>query len=284
MATSALQTAYRQEIINGFDKTVSLLYDTVTTEYVDKGGSAVFLVNNTSDSTGAVTRGVNGLIPAKPLSLTQNTATLAPWYSLVTVNDFNMFASQGDLTKPMQRLTMRDINNKIDNTIRDTLDTATVTAGTAQTADVALVTKAMGILGLATVPMDGMNTLLITPAFLAYLMRTPEFTSADYVSSRPMENGGPAWGDTRGYYNWMGLKVIVDPKLTGVGTASEKCYLYNAAAIGYAVNKSSMDFKVGFNEEQLYSWANGTVFMGATKMQNAGIVQILHDGSAIVGS
>lgn len=283
MAASAFQTAFRQEIINGFDKTVSLLYDTVTTEYMDKGGSAVFLV---ADSSGHVaeTRGISGEIPAHNLSLTQNTATLAEWHRLVRVTGFNMFASQGDLNKPMQKAVMAAINRRIDTTIRDILDTATVTAGTTTTADLALVTKADGILGLATVPHDGKKTLLITPAFLAYLMRMPEFTSADYIGGRPMETGGAAWGDTRGYYNWMGLKVIVDPKLTGVGTSSEKCYLYHSEAIGYAVNKGMIDTAIGYDDEQAYSYARATAYMGAVKMQNAGIVQILHDGSAIVGS
>lgn len=257
--------------------------DTVTTEYMMKGGSAVFCVADTS-STVAKTRGVSGLIPADPLTLTQNTATLAEWHELVRVDGFNIFASQGDLNKPMLRKGMAAVNRKIDDTIRTILDTATVTAGSAQTADVALITKAKGILGLATVPMDGKVTLLGTPAMTAYLMRTPEFASADYVSSRAMENGGPAWGDTRGYWNWMGLRYIEDPKLTGAGTSSEKCYMYHSDAIGYAADRGGINVALGRNEEQDYSYARVTVYMGAVKLQNAGIVQILHDGSAIVGS
>lgn len=281
MATNAPSIAYRKEIINGFDKTQSLLRDTVTTEYMDQGGSAVFLVANTSQAA-AQTRGLNGLIPANPLSLTQNTATLVPWHHMVTVNDFNMFTSQSDLATPMQRQVMAAINRKIDSDLITLLNTATNTAGTATTASAALVGKARGILGLAKVPNDGQMTLLCTPAFTTYLQQQTEFSSADYVSGRPYENGGPAWGDMRMVYKWNGMTVIEDPTLPGVGTSAEKCFLYHKSAVGHAINKNAMDFDMDFNREQKYSWANCSAFMGSVLLQNAGVVVINHDGSAIV--
>lgn len=282
MAASALQVAYRQEIVNGFDKTQSVLRDTVTTEFMDKGGSAVFLVQDTINQT-ARTRGISGLIPADPLVLTQNTATLAPWHKLVTVSDFNIFASQGDLTKPMQAAVMASVNRKIDDDIITALATATVTAGAAATLTVNTVMKSVAILGLAKVPSDGQLTLLLSPAALSYLMQTTEFTSADYVSARPYDGAPPAFGDKRMKYNWNGMSIIVDPTLPGVGTAAEKCFLYHKSALGHALNKNSIDFDMDFNREQKYSWANCSAFFGSKLLQNSGVVVINHDGSAQVG-
>lgn len=284
MSTSALQTAYRNEIINGFDKTQSVLRDCVTTEFMDKGGSAVFLVADTASQT-ARTRGTNGLIQADPLALTQNTATLVPWHKLVTVSDFNMFGSQGDLHKPMQAAVMAALNRKIDDDIITVLGTGTVNTGSAVTGSVALIQKARGILGTNKVPNDGQLTLLATPALITYLMQTKEFANAQYVNARPYADGGaPAYGDKRMVYKWAGINVVEDPTLSGVGTNAEKCFLFHKNAIGQALNKQALEFDMDFNREQKYSWANCTAFFGTKLLQNSGIVVINHDGSAIAAS
>ena len=279
MAVSAFQTTYRQEIISGFDKTQSVLRDTVTTEFMDKGGSAVFLVSDTINQT-ARTRGLNGLIPADPLALTQNTATLTPWYKLVTVQDFNIFASQGNLIDPMKESVMAAINRKMDDDIITLLNTATVNTGSATTGSLNLILKAKAILGRSKVPNDGNLTLLATPALTAYLMQTKEFASADYVTARPMTDGGPAFGDQRMVYKWLGLTLIEDPTLPGIGTNAEKCFLYHKRSIGHALNKQSIDFDMDFDRQQRYSWANCAAYFGSALLQNSGIVVINHDGSA----
>jgi len=79
MAASAFQNQYRQEFVKGFEVHVSLLRDAVTTEAVIKGNTAIFLVADSGSAT-AVTRGINGMIPARADNLTQNTATLAEWH------------------------------------------------------------------------------------------------------------------------------------------------------------------------------------------------------------
>lgn len=280
-SASAFQIAYRQEIINGFDKTVSVLRETVTTEYMDKGGSAVFLVADTINQVAHV-RGINGLIPADPLALTQNTATLQPWYKLVTVSDFNIFASQGDLMLPMKRATMAAINKQVDSDIITQLNTGTTVISAGGPATVAMITKALGILGANRVPDDGEFTLLITPAARTYLMQTTEFTNSLYVEDKPYTDGKPNFGDNRTVYKWAGMRVIVDPTLPGLGTSSEHIFLYHKNAIGQAINKDSLDFDLDYNREQKYSWANAKMFMGSTLMQNSGVVVITHDGSAVV--
>src|SRR5581483_596131 len=110
--------------------------DFVTTEYMDHGGSAVFLVADTINAT-ARSRGLNGLIPADPLALTQNTATLVPWHRLTTASDFNVFASQGNLPEMLKAQTMAAVNRKIDDDIISGLDSGTVTITSGGTMTVA---------------------------------------------------------------------------------------------------------------------------------------------------
>ena len=75
MAESAFQTQYRQELVATFEEGMSWLRQTTVTEAVVKGNQATFLVAGSGDAT-AVTRGINGLIPARADSMTQPTAVL----------------------------------------------------------------------------------------------------------------------------------------------------------------------------------------------------------------
>ena len=95
MSDHAYQIQYRAEFIAGFEQKQSLVRNTVTTEAVIKGNQATFLVADSGAAT-AVTRGLNGLIPARADNLNQYTATLIEWHDLARRTSFNLFASQGD--------------------------------------------------------------------------------------------------------------------------------------------------------------------------------------------
>jgi hypothetical protein len=283
MAETAFQIQYRQEFIAGFEQNQTLLRDTVTTEAVIKGNQATFLV---ADSGGAeaVTRGVNGLIPARADNLTQNTATLVEWHDLVRKTRFNIFASQGNQREIMQKTSMGVINRKVDQDIIGELNTGTVNTGTAATASVALFMKAKTILGNAGVPWDSNITALITPAFEAYISQTKEFSSVEYVNKKVFDGSDPAWRDKPQAFFWKGVLWIVHPNLPGKGTSAEKCFLYHKSSIGHAVDTAGIQSPVGYDEEQDYSWARCSVFMGPKLLQNSGVVVMNHDGSALVAA
>jgi hypothetical protein len=282
MAESAPVTQYRSEFIDGYEQRKSLLQDFVTREATFKGNKATFLVADSGGAT-ATTRGLNGLIPARPDNQTQTECTLEEWHDLVKKTNFNIFQSQGNQRAMMQKTTMGTINRKADQLIIAQLDTGTVDTGGATTANLALVLKAKTILGVNEVPFDGQICGLITPAFEAYLLQTTEFSSNDFVTRKPME-GGTAWADQPGFYRWLGINWVVHPNLTGVATSSEKCYLFHKSAIGYAIDAAGMDVDLGYDGEQAYSWARCSGHMGAKLLQNNGVVQMLHDGSGFAAS
>lgn len=279
MADTAFQIQYRQEAIATFEQHQSLVRDFVTTEAVIKGNQATFLVAGSGGAT-AVSRGVNGLIPARADDLTQNTATLVEWHDLVRKTNFNVFASQGNQREIMQKTTMAVINRKIDSDIITLLNTATQDTGAAATANLQLVIRSQAILGNNDVPFDGGITALITPAFLGYLQMTKEFGSAEYVSKKPLDGAQANWSDSPGFYRWMNINWITHPNLPGKGTNAEKCFMFHKSAIGHAANKDGMQTPVGYDEEQAYSWARASIDMGGVLLQNSGIVVMNHDGSA----
>ena len=279
MADTAFQTQYRQEFIAGFEQKATLLRDTVTTEAVIKGNTAVFLVAD-SGAAEAVTRGVNGLIPARADNNTQNSCVLGEWHDLVRKSGFNVFASQGNQRAIMQDTTMAVINRKIDNQIITELNTATNDTGAATTGSVAMFQHARVILGNNSVPWDSNITLLCTPAFLAYLEQAPEFANAQYVELRPYAGQDASWRDKPMAYKWRNCLIIEHPNLPGKATTAEKCFLYHKSSVGHATNTGGVETPVGYDEEQAYSYARASVYMGAKLLQNSGIVVLNHDGSA----
>jgi hypothetical protein len=133
------------------------------------------------------------------------------------------------------------------------------------------------ILGNNGVPVEEEDNLFFVAshAARAYLMQIPEFTKGgEYVEVKPL--AGPA----RRFYRWAGFNWIFHPLVPGVGTTSETCFAYHRDAIGHAVNTGDMSALAGYHQEQDYSWARTTVFMGSQLLQNIGVVQVPHDGSA----
>lgn len=272
MAETAFQTAYRDEYIAGFEQRQSLVRQTVTTECNINGNQAVFLVAD-SGSSSAVTRGVNGLIPARNDNLTQNTATIAEWHDLVRRTGFNIYASQGDGRRIMQETSIGVLNRKIDSDIITALETGTQDTGTAATMSLSLAMYGLAILGNNAVPMDGNISCLITPGAYAYLMQTKEFANVDYTNNKPFDN-------SMTMFRWAGVNWIVHPNLTGKGTSAEKCIMYHKSAIGHACDTMGLQTFAGYDEEQDYSYARATAYMGSKLLQNSGVVILNHDGSA----
>lgn len=280
---AAAEVLYRQEMIKTFEVRKSLLLDSTTKEMMRKGNSAVFLVNGSGGAT-AVTRGVNGLIPARSNSNTQVSVQLEEWHDLAEMTGFDIFSSQGEQRAALQVEAMGTINRKIDQQVITELNTATVNTGAAATASLALVTRAITILQNNKVPNDRNIFAVITPAFHGYLGQIAEYNSADYVETRPIPKNDGAWMDMPAVKHWKGVNWIVQPELPGVGTNAEKCFMYHKSAIGYACNDGEIKSSIGYDDKQDMSWARSTIFSGCQLLKNSGVVVMNHDGSALAAA
>src|SRR3990167_6478331 len=175
MAETAFQRQYRQEFIAGFEDRQSILRSMTVQEANVRGNEAIFLVAD-SGSASAVSRGVNGLIPARADNNAQSTATLREWHDLVRKTEFNILSSQGDQRRIMQETSMGVINRRIDNSIIAALDGGTNNAGAAA-ASLDLVVWARTILGNNQVDLQDEDNLfaVVPPAFDGYMMQVPEY-------------------------------------------------------------------------------------------------------------
>ena len=276
MSNTAYQTQYRQEYIAGFEQGQSLLRSCCTTEAVIQGTSATFLVADSGGAT-AVTRGVNGTIPARADNLNQYVSTLVEWHDKVRKTGFNIFASQGNGRQMMQRTSLKVLNRKIDADILGELANSTTTLNaTSETASLSLVMRAKAKMANNFVDVEEEDNLFFvaSPAFEAYLSQIKEFNNANYVDVKPLV--GPA----RRMRRWAGFNWIFHPNLTGKQTATEKCFAFHRSAIGHAVNTGEMKVGAGYHDEDDYYWARSSVYMGSKMLQNAGVVVVNHDGSA----
>lgn len=276
MVDTALQTVYRDQWIAAYERNQSLLRGRVTTEANIKGEKAVFLVS--SSSREAVTRGSNGLIPAATGAQTQYDCVLEEWHDLPQKTNFDIMRAQADQRAIMIGESQAVINRKVDDLILDQLNTGTITTGaSATTMSKTLATKMLVTLWNQNVPNDGNITVLITPAAWGYLSEIPEFASQDYVSGRPNEDG-PAMK------RWMGATWMLHNGLSGAGSADATLIAFHRSAIGHAYAKDTLRPMLGTNDEQDYNWVRSSIYMGAKKLQNNGIVLAHHNDSGLIGS
>lgn len=287
MVAAAPQIQYRDEFIAGFAQRQSLLRDAVTHESQIKGNQATFLIAATTGT--AVTRGTNGRIPAGENDNSQVTATLAEKHDVREMTGWNIFQSQGDQRAIMQMNTMSIINRDMDLVILEQLGQGTLDTGAAATASLSMIRKCIAHLQNNGVAWDGNVFACISAAFLMYLVDIPAFASADFVNVKPLAgsnlpalNASDAKAQGQGWYEWLGVKWIVNSLITGVGTNAEKCFMFHRAAIGHAVDRAGVQSRIGYDDRHDFSWARCTLFHGAKLLQNSGVAVMNHDGSGLV--
>lgn len=280
---TAFVTQYRDEFTHGFEQNQSVLKAMINSDAQAKGNQAVFDIVDSGGAT-AVTRGVNGRIPSRTDNENQITVLLQEWHDKPIKTGFNIFASQGDGRRKMQETTRAVMNRKIDDDIIGALGNASnqyyASGGTAAStypATLALVESMIAKLARQDVDVDDPTKLifLATPSFRAELYQLIQFASRDYVDVKPLV------GPTRQMLQWAGVMWLFSNRLQGVGTAAEKVVLFHRDALGHCVNTGDMQVVAGYNEEDDYSFARSTIFMGSQVLQQKGLVYALHDGSAL---
>ena len=275
MAVEAAVVQYREAMVDEFEQNVSVLRFSTTKESVTKGNQATFLVAGSGGDT-AVTRGVNGQIPYGNPTNTQTTVTLVEKHAPYELTNFNIFASQGDQKAVMRKASMSVINRDIDLEILSALSGATIDTGAGATASIGMVMSAQAELGVNDVAVEDEDNMfaVISPAFRAYLMQTTEFSSGDYVEFKTYN------GSIRKTWRWAGVNWMTSARITNIGASNELCYMWHRDALGFACNVGEENIAIGYDEKQDSSWSRATIYRKGSKLQNSGMVQMVHDGSA----
>ncbi len=95
----------------------------------------------------------------------------------------------------------------------------------------------------------------------------------------------PSWRDKPQAYRWRNVLIIPHPMLANVSSPTlEVNYMYHKSAIGHAADVANIQSAAGYNEEEDYSYARTTIYMGSKLLQNTGVIKIPHDATGLYGS
>lgn len=268
------QVIYRDEFVAAFEVRQSYLRDTVITESMVKGLSATFLV--TGQAEAMKERGVDGLIPAANEIDTQVSVTLKEMHHKAIQTGWDIFTGQSDRRRIMQERGMKAANKEMDAAILTALTSATnaYNSGSAVTLTYGKLVDVISELYENEVDNDGMITCVWTPKAYARIMTFAQASSIDYVDRKPLLDGPQP-------FRFLGANHIMHPKLPGVGTATASNFIYHKNAVGHAIDSAGIKTEIGYNGEDDYSYARHTIFHGAKILQNAGIIKLVSDDTAV---
>lgn len=271
--TTIMSTLYTSEFTQAFEQKQSYLRGMVQTEGDVNGDTFIFILEGTADE--AVERGANGNIPYAGDNQSSTSCTLKEYHHLARKNQFNIVSSSVPQRTSMQRRGVISINKRTDTLILTQLDTTTydTNSGTAAAASLALLSEAVAILDQNGVPRDGERYGLLTPKAWQQMLKVNQFSSGDWVPDSVFMKGTE-------WRLWNSVKWSVHPYLSGVGTASAKCFVWAKPAVGHALNEGTMQTVIGVNPEHDYSFARTTAYQGAKAIQVGGIVRIKHNDTA----
>lgn len=278
-----IATVYREEFIASFEQRTSYLRDTVSTEGLVKGESATFLLVGKADLMRQ--RGVDGLIPNVNEIDTQIKIGLKEMHHKTQQTSFDIFQAHGDRRRLMQERGMIAVNKEIDDTIINSLNSATtsypltlvgpattIVAGTAAMSLNRLV-DIMSDLHEKEIENDGMLTFVWTPKAYAAIQLLPQFTSADYVDEKPLVNGQRP-------FRFLGARHLIHNRLPGAGTNAATCFVYHKNSVGHITDTGGIKTDIGYNGEHDYSYARHSVWHGAGVLRQEGVMKIVFNDNS----
>lgn len=269
---------YRQQFVDGFAQTESILMDRCIEESISQGSSVVFDV---ADLSGELPeRGVDGRLPRLSANDAQVTVPLKEYGGTFEVSDFERFKSQSDERSKMNKRIYARVNRRLDRIYISALNAGTTqwNSGTAITVDLDTVTKIIAELGNAQIPVTPEDvTWVISPKMYGKLSTLNQFTSADWVESKPLGGGSSgAYTGKRKIKTWAEVGWCVSPLLPGIGTSACTTFLYHRNALGCARPTGDMLYTAGFDDQHHYHYASGTVKAAAKLLQNGGVIKVTH--------
>ena len=283
---SILETRYTTTYIADYARRKATLLNCVRTDPIDHGGQLVFLIAGDGGGT-TITRGANGLIPPSDDVQSQVTVTLNEDISLSEKTSFNIFTAQASQQQAdiMRMNNMAKVHRKQDARVIAAIETGTVTLGAIASMTKQVANQISVKLKNANVGVDDDERsnifVALTPAAYAELTDTTSFASADYVNfggESPTEAGVPAGGV---FKRWMGMNWCEHTGLSGIGTSSATCLAWHKQAVGFATSTRGIDAVLDYDKKHDTTYARTTIFQGAVKLQNAGIVKFTHDDTGL---
>lgn len=269
---------YVEEMKLDYERQKSTLQKCCQPATLVKAGTVVWEVVDTTDEASEKTR--DGAIPISNLDLDRVTAVAKREYKKYSIDDFDAYRHNSSLRRVQNQKAIGACHRACDRLIVEKLDATSVAANSGNAVAMSTFGNVLSIVAQLEnndVPSDdGMLWGAMTPMALRQMMRINEFTSADFVGTRKLENGLPAEG---GYYHWLGVNWFSTTALTGKGTSTAKCYLFHTSALGHQT-LGEPDAYVGYNDDDdfWFNWAK--ISHAAAVCLPRGIIRFVHNDTA----
>ena len=231
--TTAFITQYEAAVHHVFQREGGWLRDAVRTKDGVVGSSAVFQKIGKGTAT---TKARHGVITPMNQTHTAPSASLSDFYAGDWVDKLDEAKTNIDERDALARGGAYALGRKVDDQIITALN------GTTQTQVAVTVSTAANVKGTVMewvstifendVPNDGQVYGVITPKLWAQMAASiTEFTSADFVNTKPFVEGVPVPMKWR---PWNGVMWTAHTGLPNQGAASATGYLFHKSAVGYA--------------------------------------------------
>ncbi|MEL6662810.1 MAG: phage capsid protein [Pseudomonadota bacterium] len=268
---------YNEEMRLDYERMKSTFMKCTRQDGLLKAGTVVWETVDVTDAAQEKTR--DGRIPISNLDHGRVTATPKREYKKYEIDDFDVYRHNSTIRQVQQMKSVGACHRACDQLIVDQLDgTSTeINSGTA----ISFSTYGNILNWIAQLENNDVSTDngqiwgAVTPMALRQMMRINEFISHDYVETRKLENGIP--GD--GYYRWLGVNWFSTTALTGKGTATAKCYLFDTQAVGHQT-LGEPDTMVDYNKEDDYWFNWAKISHAAAVVLPRGVVRAVHDDTA----
>lgn len=276
----AAQVLYKDQYIAAFERTQAVLRPAVTTDTENRGSAVYFLIAG-SGGRSAVTRGSNGQIPPSDDSQTQVPIAFVEAHDLNEKTNFDIFKAQANQLEIMRNNGAAVINRAIDAAIITAIATGTVSLGAVDQMNKEVANRISTILRNADVGAadQGMIYCLLSAAAFNRMEDITSFGNTQYSNTGgKMQDGVPQIGQWK---YWMGINWGQHNGLPGSSTGTATCLAWHKAAVGHAIESGSVNAAIGRDEKQDTSWARHSLYHGAAKLQNAGIIKFTHNDTPL---
>jgi hypothetical protein len=224
---------YNEEFKEDYERTTSLLKKCVRSDGLMQAGTVRWDVVDPSEEAQQRTR--DGDIPVAQLGLGQVTGTPQEDFGgKYKIDAWDAYRTNSNVRSMQMKKAAAAVHRRKDAVIIRELDAATAFIN-GSSAAVSFQTYGIILDWIKTlenndVPTDdGKIWGVVTPTALRAMQKIQQFTSADFISNKILDNGLP----TQGYYRWLGVNWFSHTGLTGRGSATATCHLFHESAIGH---------------------------------------------------
>lgn len=239
----------------------------------------------------ATTKARAGVITPMDIDHTAVECTISDFYAGDWVDRLDEAKVQHDERMALAKAGAYCLGRKVDDLILAELDNTTQTSVTWSAASDAAtlnsLLKVVKALDANDVPNDGGRYCVLTPFAWAAAMRLQQFANSQYIGGNlPYTEGAPIMT----WKAWNGVKWAVHNGVSGVGTATAKCFAWHKNAIGFATGAHPMNVAdnptgvvmadITWHGDRASHFVNHWMSGGAKLIDDAGAIEFDVDDTA----